>query len=1599
MLRCVFKMLKMKLQLLCTVCVMALLLTGQQLVAQTLPKDPSGYGQGVATMLSGTANPQARSWGVKFDSAWAAGGFSGEQQNRIMALASQMEQKRYKPAPHFTAYFGMLAGAAGKGNSVNELLEISERLFKEGDSKNLTRFMEGAAQFLQNRALYFTNYSRLYAVGGSFNFRYPEPVVVKEQPKEEPEEETSAFSDWDVPADKADDNWSTGWESWDTPAEETKSKDTKKAKAAPAPVPVYVQQELPQVEGPVISLQGVSLVFVSNQDSVVLKNTKGDLMVLREVFVGDGGVFDWTNAGLPAESVYATFGPYSFKSSKPELDADGVKLTYSGKLDTPVEGVFEYKGTRYASPDQAQYPRFKSYDSNIKVNGISDELVYRGGFALSGNKIYSSSVNGGMASIELKEAGKQRFNIRALQFNLQDTVISADRSAVVLYHQKDSVYHPAVQSRFNTATGVLTLIKDGGAFKYTPFVSSFFQMDITADLMQWNTNVDSINISILSGKGQVPAYFTSQEFFHPQRFDDLKGIYNFHPLQMVVGYARKLQSSEFYADDMAKDLRQEPGTVRSAMKVLMQNGYIDYDVATGWVKINRKGFHYVLSKTRKKDFDNLLIPSLEPKLPNATLYLDKQELKVRGIEQFYISRAKNVVIEPTNREITLLQNRDFSFDGKVQAGSFIFMGEQMRFDYDSFLINLPKIQSIQFDVDNFQDTKDLKKKRLDNQLAQTSGKLYIDLANNKSSMRDFPEYPVFDAMTGSTVFFDRKEVAGGAYSKNISFAIPPFGIDSLSSSDPAAISFKGTFSSGGIVPDFEETLVVLPDNSLGFQHIVPRNGYSLYGGSATLYDTLVLDQKGLRGKGNIKYLTSTLYSRDFYFFEDSVKADGYKMEMKQGAVGNANYPKADVADYSMKWLPKSDSLNIYNKKKPFELFDGVAQLDGQMLLRKQGLYGGGKLLTKGAEVESKAYTFNQRDFQAQNADFKINSSNAQKPILAAKDVRIAFNLDKGNATVSPEVEGVAALDFPFAQYRTSIPKATWNFEEKKVVMSKPKDVDISTSYFYTTRKELDSLAFNAENAVYDIDALKLTVSGIPFIRVADAKITPENNQVEILENARLQELANATIVMDTLNEYHHLVNGAIKVESRNKFMGKATYRLVTSTADTFNIQFNSFQLVEANEGRRKKELHTLSSGQVKEEEKMGISPGMIYRGKVTMFAHKPALELDGSVKLDLKSIPNYNTWIKYKSTGEQKEIAFDFNKSVTEDDAPLIAGIHYDSRTNDLYPSFVTKKRAPEDQDLFVPAGILSYDALNNEYRIEEMSKKAGKSYVGRIFAYNEGTGEVRFEGPLTFMPNDKNSLQVKAAGLGKGSFQSSEFDMNSLMVLDYRLPVQAEDAMATTVTEVVKRVGLPQAHTERSRFVYKLAEIVGEAPVKAWEDKSLQTYTPVVSISSDLAKSLMITDMNLKWNEQKKAWYSMGKIGLSNIGAHDINAVVDGFVEIRKSAELGNVINVFLQIAPGVWYYFNYESNRLAVFSSGEDFNTAIRTKAKRAKAGEYGVVESDVAETKRYVSRFRKDYLGLDTPYDFSAPAPVPAAENDPFSTGTQPVQPATADDKDGF
>jgi hypothetical protein len=1253
----------------------------------------------------------------------------------------------------------------------------------------------------------------------------------------------------------------------------------------------------------------------------------------------------------------------------PKIESDDAKLFHDGFLKRPIEGVYEFESHKREPEDMPHFPRFRSYvnDADFKPMGM-DKLTINSGFALNGSEIHTSSLLEPYSVIEARNKGVRLFKARGRKFNFEDSLITSDRVSLVIYHREDSIFHPGLMFDYNLNESTLKMVKDHSGFKHAPFKSTLFKMEIEAEMVDWDLDTDSLNLSRLNAKNQIPVLFESEEYFNKQRYNRLSGLYNFNPLLMAVGYSHRVNSLQFYSGDMARDLNQNPSTVKGAMKNLSQQGYIDYDPATDVVQLKRKAIHYYLSDRRRKDYDNVSISSLSPREPNATFSFEDESMTIRGVERFYLSEPLDVYITPENYQIKMLANRDFEFNGKINAGNFEYVGSEFRFDYDSFLVVMPKVDSLKFNVTSeFRDRNNkVVRENVSNQLVETGGVLYINHPKNKSALKNFPQYPVYDGQKGATVYFNSPDILNGAYDKSLAFSIPPFNIDSVSAANTNVIGFTGTFSSRGILPEFEDKIQIMPDRSLGFTHKLPEAGFDIFEGRAKVFGELKMDKGGLQVNGRMEFGPSTLYSDDFVIYQDSVIAKGSEVKVQEGMFAGVSFPETHVEEYHLKWYPYLDSLYVFNEADPIRMFNGQGDLNGYVIISQKGMYGGGQFLTSGSEINSDKYTFSEHEVSARNSDFEIKSDNPDKPALAGEDVEVNLDLTAGISDISPEIAGVAAIDFPYAQYKTSISNAEWDLNQGTVTMTKQEGVDIQDSYFYTTNEEMDSLVFNATGAVYDINDLTLNVSGIPYIVVADAKITPDNNEVLIKENADIQEFYDASLEIDTLEGYHSMIHGNIKIISRNEFQGDATYQYVNAEKDTFNIKMGSFHLEEEEIDRNEYVKYTVSSGEITALDNVYINPGMIFKGIMTMYANKPALELDGFVKLDLENVPGYDYWIQYKSSADVQEIIIPFDESVMENGDPLVAGLHYENSTFDLYSTFVTDKRTPGDEDFFIPSGQLRHDVENGQYVIERFEKSIGESYEGNTFIYNEESSDIKFEGALNFLGEYSDGIELTATGSGSGNLDKSEFDLNTLLAFEFNIPNGAVDAMGLDLQQTVEILNPPPAEGDKTELLYKLAPIIGDRTVKDYEEKSFEEYIPIFALSGKLAKDLLLTNVDFKWSESNLAWYSTSKIGVSNVKGIDINSSLDGFIEMKKDIS-GDIVNIFIQATPDTWYFFNYENNSLITYSSDPLFNQIIndKTNVAKAKIGEFVFSSGSLEETESFVNQFRSLYFGINDLY----------------------------------
>jgi len=1489
-----------------------------------------------------------------FNTAWT--NLSPDAQFTIRQQANLMKKKGYKVRPYFVNYYGAIASAVTIENTdlstLASYLSVAGKVIEKEPLSQGNLFFQSSRDFFEHHALHYDKGFTLRAMDDQYVFDYIEPQVYSDTIQtvyEEPDTSWYNRPQWQQP---------------------------------------IVQ---PEVFGPVIRFTSLSLNFITPYDSAMLQNTSGVLSLRNKLFVGDGGRFDWSSAGISPDSVFYDLNKYSINTNQPSFRAEQGRLTHRGRLAQPVPGIMDFKSINHKTKSSASYPRFKSYESDISILGFgSDNIKYHGGFGMQGKSINSNSVTGLTATIEVMGETDKKFKAIAASFGFKDSLIVSSRAHITIYQGADSIVHPSMAMEYEVNKQQLVLTKESSQLRKAPFTSSFFDIDFTADRLYWNLKTDTITMYIMGSSKVAPLLIESKDFYDPEGYRELRGQgFPFHPLALVVNHANDIGSNDFTVYDLVVEGKRSLNLVKMAADFLSQKGMIDYDAASGKIHVKEKAIHMIQAVKGDADYDNLKIQSYADTVANAIISFSKRNMQVYGVEEFNVSDSLHVIIKPDSSRITFLENRDIQFNGTITAGNFEISGKEFTLKYDSFSINMNHIDSIRFYVTEKNGTR----RRLNNAMVgadsvaaeagglqtsskKTSGTLYINLPDNKSGKINIPNYPRLDASAGGVVYFDRSEVLNGAYDRSVFFVVPPFKLDSLNDADPGSINFQGTFISSGMFPPIKEKLHTMPDKSLGFTHLMPPAGYNLYKGSGKIFGDMKLDNLGIRANGRIEYLSTTVESKDFVFYPDSVVGRGSVGEIQEKQLGQVYFPQVTLGDFQMKWLPKQDKMSLRNLKEPFNLYQNTATLNGRLIVSKEGVGGDGRLSTRGSEVVSKELSFAAKDFNARHARFDVKTENPDKPALLGKDVAVKFNLAENYATIRPEIEGEAAIEFPYAQFKTSIPEARWDLTTQTIVMNKAPDVPIENSYFYTTREDLDSLSFNAEKAEYDITTQQLKVSGIPYIIVADAKITPENNEVLILENAKIGQLRNTVIVLDTINGYHRLTNGVVDIISRKEFTGHATYQYVNSVNDTFAINMTDFKYEAlAIQPQNKKRgagpaMQTVANGLVTEADNILVSPRIYYKGDMTMYATKPALQLKGYVKLDLKKIKDYNTWLRYEQSGDEKDIYLNFDNSLTEEGRRPDAGLHF-AEDNSLYITFVSDKKDPSDDDFFLPSGSLFFDKETGEFKIEDRQKASGEKLSGKVFDYNEEKQEVRFEGPVNFFQNMKD-FKLTASALGSGNVETNAIRMNAFIMADMNIPPAVYQLMATSLMEVVRNESIPEGLGDQTELLYKIADIIGERAVKAYEEQSLKNFVPLNTISA-LVKPIVLANTNMKWSQENKSFYSEGLLGLSHIDRYDINGAFEGFMEIRKNEDGAPVFHLFIKGSPESWFYFGFEDNRLLVHSSVPALNDVMVKKANagKAKVGDLVFIPGTNDETLAFINRFRQTYYGIEAPYDLNAGA----------------------------
>ncbi|HOX82359.1 MAG TPA: hypothetical protein PLS08_04975, partial [Chryseolinea sp.] len=599
----------------------AFLFASTILVAQkkqdTTPK--LSFPDSIRLILENTRNVDAGVIGSTFATSWTNSGIGINNQITIQKQTQLMRKKKYAIKPYLVNYFGAIANAVtiekADDATVTAFLRVAGKVIENETSTKANAFFSNCRTFFEHHALHYEKTFRLYSSEDEYTFDYIEPPAAFDY-----NDTTTQITEAVV---EEDDNWD------DEPTVDSIFVDAP-LWANPPPQPI--------LEGPVIRFSRVSLTFVTRYDSVTLKNSKGSMSLRDDTFVGEEGKFDWTSAGLSADSVYCTFTQYNFNAKKPELKSDLVKLNYVGKTPGFIPGTFEFKSQARKDSIPSTYPRFKSFQSSLRIQGIGDENIsFQGGFSLTGNKTSSANVSGDFSKLEVSREGEKKFTARSADFLFTDSTIAANNAMLSIVQRNDSISHPAVRLKYfygADSTQRLYVQKDKGALKHTPYSATFFNVDFATDIIKWDLFSDSMDILTDGNRNTVPLIIESVDFYDPEDFRLLKGQgFSFHPLALVAKYCITNNTRELYSGDLTQFSGKDYREIKSAIQFLSEKGMITYNPKTDIIHVKEKAITVYKASLGQMDYDNLKIHSVIDSSANATLNLKKGYITVRGVDE------------------------------------------------------------------------------------------------------------------------------------------------------------------------------------------------------------------------------------------------------------------------------------------------------------------------------------------------------------------------------------------------------------------------------------------------------------------------------------------------------------------------------------------------------------------------------------------------------------------------------------------------------------------------------------------------------------------------------------------------------------------------------------------------------------------------------------------------------------------------------------------------------------------------------------------------------------------------------------------------------
>lgn len=1314
-----------------------------------------------------------------------------------------------------------------------------------------------------------------------------------------------------------------------------------------------------------VIFENIDLTCHAKGDSTVIFGASGSYSFKELVFKGTSGEIGWERSNISRDTIIAQLEHYKINLKKSEYQIDTVLFTNKYYFSEPFYGVLKDKVINTKSTKNVSYPQFNSFTKLFELKEIFKDVNYSGGFAMKGGQFYGAGSKETPAQLEFFRKDTSVLRATSTIFIFKQEQILSSNASVTFDLDKDSIYHPGLKFNFNIKKRLVTLTRDKENMGRAPYVNTYHNVDMMVGKVIWDMSKPKLDF--MPGPTQKIAYFESNNYYSEKQYFDIQQSDEVNPLVAIRRYVNLNGGyNEFYADEFADYMRMSMPAIHKYLLGLAFDGYITYDLDKDRITVKEKLFHYLRASVGDKDYDVLgFVSNIDGQ--NAELSLMTKELKIQGVTEVFLSDSQDVVVFPKGGIIKLKKDRDFNFDGRVNAGLFHFYGSNFEFSYKNFKIDLNNVDRLQMHVRSkteYDEYGELEIIPVQSPLHHIVGDLLIDKPFNKSGVKPSPEYPIFNSKKESYAFYESPNIQNAAYhSDDFYFQVYPYTFDSLDNFKRENMIFDGYFNSADILPGFEEQLRLRPDYSLGFVQQTPPSGYPTYKGKGNIKGTLDLSNRGLLNDGELEYLTSVTQSTRMTLLPELFIAEAEEFNNTK-TTGPPEFPKVEGRDVHVEWLAYEDSMITESLEKPIVLYDNEATITGATVLEPTGMSGWGVIDLTSALLTSDLFSFKENTFDADTSSFKLKSEQEDDFDFKTSNVNSHMDFNERKGTFKSNGEA-SFVEFPRNLYICYMDQFVWFMDEAMIEVSTSdeaqemvksnedlgplmeEDIELAGSQFISVHPRQDSLNFIAPIATYNIKTKLISAEDVRYIRVADAVIYPDKGIVEVEKRAVMRTLDNSKIIANSNTRFHTIYNAATNIYGRREYSSAGDY-------DFFN-QDNIKEVIHFDVVGVDSTMQTYAKGKIGVTEDFTFSPKFAYNGNVKLFSNEENLIFSGYTKLSHDCDRTKPEWIKFSSTIDPQDIFIPITPPMQNiNGSRLHASLMITNDSSHIYPAFLGQHKRYSDTEIIPSEGFLIFDKNEGKYLVGAKDKLEEPSLPGNLISMHHNICNLYGEGAID-LGTKFGQFKIKNGGSINQNAIGDNTVLNLVSFLkfffnDKCLNIMAKDLLLS-----------PDGYGHEEEYYKGITEIVGKENAEAYISQLMlgnQKKYP-----KELEEGILISELKLRWDPAKKMYNSEGDIGLGSVLKKQVNRYIFGRIQIKKKRS-GDEFYMYLEPIEGTWYYFHMARNVLKTVSSNEEYNTILKEmkigqrklKADKAKKP-YSFYPAPASLKKKFLKQFEAE------------------------------------------